>query len=67
MGVVAIDRTKGTRKAFTCPHALSAEIAAWREAQRPIEMSESQAIAALLWQALLRWRAEQEAEAEPKP
>jgi hypothetical protein len=57
---VAIDRTKGSRKVFTCSHELAAELQAWREAQRPIEISESQAISALLWQALQRWREERE-------
>jgi hypothetical protein len=52
-------------KCYRCAHELAAEIQAWREAERPLTMSESQAIAALLWQALLRWR-EEHAEAGRK-
>jgi hypothetical protein len=58
MAVVAIDRTKGTRKMFTCSNELAEEITAWRTAQQPIP-SESAAVAMLLWQALLRWREQQ--------
>jgi hypothetical protein len=67
MAVVAIDKTKGTRKVFTCSYELAGEIQAWRMAQRPIP-SESAAVAILLWQALKRWRAEREDHAEePRP
>jgi hypothetical protein len=37
MPVVAIDRTKGTRKMFTCSNELAEEITAWRTAQQPSE------------------------------
>jgi hypothetical protein len=40
MPVVAIDRTKGSRNVFTCSNEVAAEIQAWREAQRPLAMSE---------------------------
>jgi hypothetical protein len=65
MPVVAIDRTKGSCKVLTCSNELAAALQAWREAQRPIEMSESQAIAALLWKPLLDWR-EQQSEREDR-
>jgi hypothetical protein len=65
MPVVAIDRIKGTRKMFTCSNELAEEITAWRTAQRPIP-SESAAVAMLLWQALLRWREQQESEDQTK-
>jgi hypothetical protein len=55
MSVVAIDRTKGSRKVFLHPHELAEQIDAWRRAQRPIP-SESAAIAELVRQALERWR-----------
>ena len=61
MAVVAIDRTKGSRKMFLCSHELAEEISSWRAAQRPLP-SESAAIAMLLWQALQAWRANQKDE-----
>jgi hypothetical protein len=66
MSVVAIDRTKGSRKVFTCPHELAAEIDAWRATQRPIP-SESAAIQELVRQALERWRKERAGARERKP
>jgi hypothetical protein len=65
MPVVAIDRTRGTRKMFTCDNELAEEITAWRTAQRPIP-TESVAITELLWQALIRWREQQESEEQSK-
>jgi hypothetical protein len=58
MQTVAIDRTKGMRKVFTCPHELAEQIDAWRSAQRPIP-SESAAVAELLRRALKQWHDEQ--------
>ncbi|HEX2478654.1 MAG TPA: hypothetical protein VHK45_05200 [Geminicoccaceae bacterium] len=66
MSVVAIDRTKGSRKVFTCPYELAAELDAWRAAQRPIP-SESQAIVQLLRQALKAWREQEPGRRRPNP
>jgi hypothetical protein len=60
MSVVAIDRTKGSRKVFLCPNELADKLDAWRSAQRPIP-SESAAIAELVRQALKQWREKQAA------
>jgi hypothetical protein len=60
MSVVAIDRTKGSRKVFLSPHELADKLDAWRGAQRPIP-SESVAIAELVRQALKQWRGQQAA------
>ena len=58
MVVVAIDRKKGMRKVFTCPHELAAEVDAWRREQPSIP-SESAVFAELIREALKRWREEQ--------
>ena len=58
MSAVAIDRTKGSRKVFLCPHELAAEIDTWRATQRPIP-SESAAVVELVRRALERWRKDQ--------
>ena len=66
MDVVPIDKTKGSRKVFTCPHQLAAEIDAWRSEQRPIP-PESQAVVQLLRLALQRWREEQQSKPRRTP
>jgi hypothetical protein len=50
------------RRTFTLPNELVGELEAWRAAQRPIPR-ESQAVIALLRQALEQWRNEPEAPA----
>jgi hypothetical protein len=62
MPVVAIDRTKGTRKMFTCGNELAEE----HGAPPSGPSRESAAVAMLLWQALLRWREQQESEDQTK-
>jgi hypothetical protein len=59
MTSVAIDPTKGSRKVFTCPHELAAEINHYRRERETIP-PESQAVVELIRLGLEKWKKERE-------